>query len=132
MNVVPADSTAASRGSFVRNAAVGMAVAYGQRVADQLGPVAFCLKHGVTLAAGALHLLAPPAIAWFASHWSANMEQAIWGGSTLAQAIAFSGVWVVSMAAWSSAWIALGAAGAGLRQALLPKPRKKMPARRPA
>lgn len=132
MHVVPADSTTAPRGSFVLNAAIGMAVAYGQRAAAQLSPVAFCLKNAPRLAAGALHLLAPPAIAWFASHWSANMEQAIWGGSPLAQGIAFSGLWVVSMAAWSFAWIALGAISSGLAGALLPKRKKKAPARRPA
>lgn len=132
MQVTPADSTAASRGSFVRNAAIGMAIAYGQEAAKQLCPVAFCLKNVARLGSGSLHLLAPPAIAWFASHWSANMEQAIWGGSSLAKAIAFSGLWVVSMAAWSSAWIALGAIASGLGKSILPKSQRKAASRRQA
>lgn len=127
MNDMPSDSSAPSRGSLVLNTAAGIAVAYAMRVAAQLSPIAYCLKNGPELFAGALHILAPLALAWFGSHWTPEAEQAIWGGSALAQAIAFAGAWAISMAAWSFSWITLRALGSRLAGGS-----KKNAARRPA
>lgn len=91
--------------AYLANAAVGMALSYIERVDAILKPVLFCLSHVGTIVAAMLHLFIPLLGAWFASHWSARMEETVWTGSLINQLICFASLWLISLAFWSFAWL---------------------------
>lgn len=91
--------------AYLRNAAIGMALSYLERVDLIWKPLWFSFRHLGTLIAALLHLLVPLAGAWFASHWSLRMETAVWSGSAINQGMSFGGVWVLALLMWSMAWL---------------------------
>lgn len=104
--------------AYLRNTAVGVALAYVRRLDSLFHPVAFCAAHAGILGAAVLHLVAPLAIAWFASHWSDRMEATVWTGSPAAQLATFVLLWMVSLLGWSLAWLAARAVAGRVRKEL--------------
>lgn len=90
----------------LRNASVGMAISYSSNVGALAHPVFFLLRNLLPLMASFIHLFIPLALAWFASHWNANVEEAIWGGNALSVAASFASLWIIALLAWSLFWIA--------------------------
>jgi hypothetical protein len=91
--------------AYLANAAVGMALSYIERFDAILKPVFFCFSHLGTIVVAILHLIIPLLGAWFASHWSARMEQTVWTGSLVNQLICFSSLWLIALALWSFIWL---------------------------
>lgn len=91
--------------TYAKNTAVGMALSYIERAEIVFMPVIFVVKHLGTLFAAALHIILPIMAAWFASHWNAQMEVAVWSGSSLSQAISFMALWMFGLASWSIVWL---------------------------
>lgn len=92
--------------SYLRNAAVGMALSYLERLDVIFKPLWFSLRHLGVLLTALLHVCIPLIAAWFASHWSVRMELAVWSGSSLNQVFGFFLLWVATLITWSIFWLA--------------------------
>lgn len=95
--------------AYLRNAAVGMALSYLERVDVILKPVWFSVRHLGIVFAAMIHMGLPMVGAWFASHWSERMEQAVWDGSALNQGVNFFLLWVAALMTWSLVWLTVRA-----------------------
>ena len=117
--IQPSQQTAATPiFSYIRNALVGMALSYIERVDAIIRPVFFCAAHFGVLVASILHLFVPFFMAWFSSHWSDRMESAVWTGSLFSQMLGFFTLWLLALVVWSILWLGIKALLGKLFEAL--------------
>lgn len=101
-----------------RNSAIGMALAYAERLESLFNPVVFLGRNWTRIFLAVLHLAAPLGAAWLISHWSAAQQQNFWSGSAFEQAINFAGLLILCVFGWSVAWLVLSSIGLACARAL--------------
>lgn len=100
--------------SSARNAAVGMALTYVERLDSIRRPLALSARNSGLYLAALLHISMPLLATWFATHWSERVEGVMWGGSAIANAASFGAAWLIMLFIWSMLWLALRAVSLGL------------------
>lgn len=85
----------------LRNALIGMSLAYLERLESIGSPMLFIAKNSSTLLLGFMHLFMPIACAWFISNWNESLQEQFWGNSIAFNAFSFISLAVVSAFPWS-------------------------------
>jgi hypothetical protein len=97
--------------ALIRNAAVGMALIYLERLEAIWSPLVFSIKNLWTFTLALIHISLPLIAAWFATHWSERIESAMLGGSFMSSTLSFIAMWLLMLIVWSVIWLTLRSLG---------------------
>lgn len=85
----------------LRNALIGMSLAYMERLESIAEPLLFIAKNYSTLLVGFLHLFMPVTFAWFISNWNEQLQSQFWGNHLAFNISSFISLTVVCAFPWS-------------------------------